>query len=71
MFIMSWHEQIKLDKIQTLREGGIWNTNPDLVKIREDATNFMAKFTNTSHLDVNAEMYSDEEDATPSGSNTE
>ena len=23
MLLMSWHEQIKLDKIQTLREGGI------------------------------------------------
>ena len=55
MFIMSWHEQIKLDKIQTLWEGGIWNTNTDLVKIREDAANFMAKFANTSHLDVDVE----------------
>ena len=27
MLIMSWHEDIKLDKIQSLREGGIWNTD--------------------------------------------
>ena len=68
MFIMSWHEQIKLEKIQTLHEGSIWNTNSDLVKIREDAANFMAKFANTSHLDVDAETYSDEENTTLSGS---
>ena len=71
MFIMSWHEQIKLDKIHTLREGGIWNTNLDLVKIHEDAANFMAKFAHTSHLDMNAETYSHEEEATPSGSDAE
>ena len=56
MLIMSWHEDIKLDKIQSLREGGIWNTDPALVQIREEATNFMAKFTNTSALDLNADV---------------
>ena len=44
MLIMSWHEDIKLDKIQSLREGGIWNAVPALVQIREEAANFMAKF---------------------------
>ena len=28
LLIMSWHEDIKLAQIQSLREGGIWNTDP-------------------------------------------
>ena len=71
MPIMSWHEDIKLDKIQSLREGGIWNTDPALVQIHEEAANFMAKFANTSVLDVNADVYSDDEDDTSSGSDAE
>ena len=71
MFIMSWHEHIKLHTIQTIREGSIWTTNPDLVKIREDAANFMAEFANTVHLDLDAKAYSDEENAMPSGSDAE
>ena len=63
MLIMSWHEDIKLEKIQSLREGGIWNTDPALVQIREQAANFMAKFANTANLDLNADVYSDAEDS--------
>ena len=33
--IMSWHEDIKLGQIRTLREGGIWSTKPELIAIRE------------------------------------
>ena len=51
-----------------MREGGIWNTDPALVQIREEAANFMAKFANTSILDVNADVYSDEENNSSSGS---
>ena len=71
MLTMSWHEDIKLDRIQSLREGGIWQTDLALVQIREEATNFMAKFSNTSALDVNANVYSDEENDTSSGSDAE
>ena len=35
MLIMSRHEDIKLETIQSLQEGGIWNTDPALVQIRE------------------------------------
>ena len=69
--LMSWHEDTKLEKIQSLWEGGIWNTDPTLVKIREEAANFMAKFANNSLLDVNADVYCDEENATSSGSDAE
>ena len=41
------------------------------MKIREDAANFMARFANTRHLDVEVQTYSDEENATPSGSDAE
>ena len=41
------------------------------MKIREDAANFMAEFANTAHLDLDAKVYSDEENATPSGSDAE
>ena len=41
------------------------------MKIREDAANFMAKFANTGHLDLDAQAYSDEENATPSGLDAE
>ena len=71
MLIMSWHEDIKLDKILSLREGGIWNTDPALVQIREEVANFMEKFANTSELDLNADVYSDEEDDSSSGSDAE
>ena len=54
-----------------MREGGVWNTDPVLMQIREEAANFMAKFANTSALDVNADVYSDEEEDTPSGSDAE
>ena len=63
MLIMSWHEDIKLGQIQTLREGGAWNTKPDLIAIREQAANFMAKYASTSELDLEAEAYSDAEEA--------
>ena len=71
MFIMSWHEHIQLHKIETLREGSTWTTNPDLMKIREEAANFMAEFANTTHLDLDAPMYSDEENTMPYGSDAE
>ena len=29
--IMSWHEEIELEKIETLRKDGAWNTDPDLI----------------------------------------
>ena len=62
--IMSWHEDIKLGQIQTLREGGgAWNTKPDLIAIREQAANFMARYAITSELDLEAEVYSDAEEA--------
>ena len=61
MFIMSWHVHVELHKIQTLREGSSWMTNPDLIKIREEVANFMAEFANTTHLDLAAPVYSDEE----------
>ena len=63
MLIMSWHEDIKLGQIQTLRDGGAWNTKPNLIEIREQAANFMAKYANTSELDLEADVYSDPEDA--------
>ena len=50
--IMSWHEDIKLGQIQTLREGGAWSTKPDLIAIREQAANFMARYASTSELDL-------------------
>ena len=61
--IMSWHEDIKLGQIQTLREDGAWNTKPELIAIREKAANYMAKYANTSTLDHDAEVYSDTEGA--------
>ena len=32
--IMSWHEEIKLPQIQTLREDRAWNTKPELIALR-------------------------------------
>ena len=39
--------------------------------ICEDLANFMAEFANTAHLDLDAKVYSDEENAMPSGSDAE
>ena len=61
--IMSWHKDIKLGQIRTLREGGISSTKPELIAIREKAANYMAGYANTSELDADAEAYSDAEEA--------
>ena len=62
--IMSWHEEIELAQIQTLRKDGAWNTDPKLIAIRQAAANYMAKYANTSLLDYEAEVYSDAEEET-------
>ena len=64
--IMSWHEEIELAQIQTLRKDGAWNTNPDLIAIRQTAANYMAQYANTSELDLDAEVYADAEEAAAS-----
>ena len=63
LFIMSWYELIELDKVRSLREGSSWATDPNRIKIREEAANFMAKFANTKHLDLQAPVYSDGEES--------
>ena len=61
--IMSWHEEIELEQIQTLRKNGAWNTNPELIATRQAAANYMAQYANTSELDHDAEVYPDAEEA--------
>ena len=63
LFIMSWYELIDLAKVRSLREGSSWASDPNRIKIREEAANFMAEFANTKHLDLKAPVYSDGEES--------
>jgi len=62
LFIMSWYELIDLAKVRSFREGSSWASDPNRIKIREEAANFMAEFARTKHLDLEAPVYSDGED---------
>ena len=62
LFIMSWYELIDLVKVRSFREGSPWATDPNRIKIREEAANFMAEFASTKHLDMEAPIYSDGEE---------
>ena len=53
-FIMSWHEDVELEKIETLRKGASWTTDPALIAKRQIAANYMAQYANTSLLDLDA-----------------
>ena len=59
-FIMSWHKDVELEKIETLRKGAAWTTDPALIAKRQTAANYMAQYANTSLLDHDAEVYLDE-----------
>ena len=48
--------------MRSLREGSAWVSDPNRIKIREEAANFMAEFANTKHLDLEAPVYSDGEE---------
>ena len=41
-FVLSWYETIKLEKVQALREGSAWTSDPARVVERLGATDFMA-----------------------------
>ena len=65
-FIMSWHQDIELEKIETLLKGAPWTTDPALIAKRQAAANYMAQYANTAVLDLEAEVYQDEEAASES-----
>ena len=65
-FLMSWHQDIELEKIETLRKGAPWTTEPALIAKRQTAANYMAQYANTAVLDLDAEVYQDEEVASES-----
>ena len=63
---MSWHEDVELEKIETLRKDAAWTTDPALIAKRQAAANYMAQYANTSVLDHDVEVYPDEEAASES-----
>ena len=65
-FIMSWHPEIELEKIETLLKGAPWTTDPALIAKRQAAANYMAQYANTAVLDLEAEVYQDEDVASES-----
>ena len=67
-FLMSWHQDIELEKIETLRKDAPWTTEPALIAKRQAAANYMAQYANTAVLDLDAEVYQDEEAASESES---
>ena len=58
-FLMSWHQDIELEKIETLRKGAPWTTEPALIAKRQAAASYMAQYANTAVLDLDAEVYQD------------
>ena len=65
-FIMSWHPEIELEKIETLLKGAPWTTDQVLIAKRQAAANYMAQYANTAVLDLEAEVYQDEDVASES-----
>ena len=65
-FIMSWHKDIELEKMKTLLKGAPWTTDSALIAKRQAAANYMAQYANTAVLDLEAEVYQDEEAASES-----
>ena len=68
-FIMTWCEKIDLEKMDTLRRGSPWSSDPILIKRREKMAAFFAGYANTKHLSE-GDTYSDAEDYEPEERNT-
>ena len=60
-FVLSWYETIKLEKVQALREGSAWTSDPARIAERLGAADFMANYADTSVLD-DGRIYSDAEE---------
>jgi len=60
-FVLSWHESMEPEKLQTIRQSGKFVTLPDWVKRRQEAAYRFAEYADVEnfHEDPNAE---DEED---------
>ena len=63
-FIMTWCEKIDLEKMDTLRRGSPWSSDPILIKHREKMAAFFAGYANTKNLSE-GDTYSDAEDYEP------
>ena len=59
--MLSWYETIKLEKVQALREGSAWTSDPARIAERLGAADFMANYGDTSVLD-DGRIYSDAEE---------
>jgi hypothetical protein len=63
-FIMTWCEKLDLEKMDTLRRGSPWSTDPILIQRREKMAAFFAGYANTKNLSE-GDTYSDAEDDEP------
>jgi len=63
-FIMTWCEKIDLEKMDTLRRGSPWSTDPTLIKRRQKMAAFFAGYADTKNLSE-GDTYSDAEDYAP------
>ena len=61
---MTWCEKIDLEKMDTLRRGSPWSSDPILIKRREKMAAFFAGYANTKNLSE-GDTYSDAEDYEP------
>ena len=61
---MTWCEKIDLEKMDTLRRGSPWSTDPILIQRREKMAAFFAGYANTKNLSE-GDTYSDAEDYAP------
>ena len=63
-FIMTWCEKIDLEKMNTLRRGSPWSSDPILIARRQKMAAFFAGYADTKNLSE-GDTYSDAEDYAP------
>ena len=44
MYVLSWYEGINLDALKTLRDGSKWNTDPDLIRRRQEMAHSLIQY---------------------------
>ena len=72
-FVMSWYEDVKLESLQTVRANGLYVTDPELIKKRQERAYSFVPYGNIHEFRDNpyAEESEDDQDpdaAAPSGS---
>ena len=63
-FVLSWHENMKLEALKSIRSNGLYVKDPEYIKRRKEIAYSMAEYADVHvyHEDPNAAVADDEED---------